>query len=571
VVPPFSPGIFRPGLNTYFEGGFIMKKNLLFGLIAVLTAILVFTGCPTGGGTDNDDNSGTGNGDETGKGDGTGGGGPPPPSIDAEKAALDLQVLINNAQKSTAVAIGTTVELQKSLTIGNVVAPSFQVSRATAADKAALPDLTIPSGVTLEVQSGFMLKVEGTGEVTVAGTLSTEGAAEIVVAGGTFTTTGTVAVATGGTLEATGGTVKLGGPVTVAGTLDVTTTVTVTGAITVKKGGALITEEDLGTIKVEAGAIINDVTQSKSGSLEELPKIVTITDVTISTAPTFETGKSYVLKPSSGAIVTLSSVSVSIPIGNTFSIPKGVTLEVGANTLTVNGTLTVAGALTVTSGSGSIAGNGKIIVSGGTSTGSPLVPSLDGTGSYNHNTHTIAYAKKDLATGAATIELGGSVTGFPAAVVNDIWGAKGSDVGDSDDAAYWSSAVIVGIIPSDHVTADNLEIKQSNLSLYYYKGGFNAIDAMPALLVEPTTTPITIDNTANGGPSCLYLSSDGKTAVRWVKYGTGRSAFDSDTGFGVLLWNKATSKTATFDITPSGGTKYNVTVDWSGVEFKPVP
>ena len=117
--------------------------------------------------------------------------------------------------------------------------------------------------------------------------------------------------------------------------------------------------------------------------------------------------------------------------------------------------------------------------------------------------------------------------------------------------------MITGILPANLTANSSIEIKQTNHSFVYYKGSTNDISAS-----ELTEAVVASTNAAN-----IYIPTTNESgAYKWKKYDSGSPIDDSATsGFGVLLWSEANPQTAKLEITPNGGTKYTVIVDWSGV------
>jgi hypothetical protein len=314
-------------------------------------------------------------------------------------------------------------------------------------------------------------------------------------------------------------------------------------AVTVTNGAALTVAA---AIKFDAAASTIAAGGSFSGSAVE--------GAEIPAAPGAVVNGSEVKEDEKIVVVTAgSALPAAIEAGKTYQVIGDV--EITAAT-TVSGTLLISnGRLTLGSG-GSIAdaSEGTIILDGGSFTG---VLALDTTDKYNPSGLTITHAEKNLKTGDATFTLGGEVTGgITEDAKSNIW----ADAGDNKPEGNWSWATIVGILPAGKIEANSgIEIKQTNLSLLYYKGS-NLNDVVKNVAGKPTSAA----TITTSGPASIYLDPNNTWAIKWAKYGEGRNPQDG-AGFGVLLWSGANPKTATIEITPKDGTSYTVTVDWSGV------
>jgi hypothetical protein len=91
--------------------------------------------------------------------------------------------------------------------------------------------------------------------------------------------------------------------------------------------------------------------------------------------------------------------------------------------------------------------------------------------------------------------------------------------------------------------------------LRYYEGYDDILSTEPSENNPPT-----------GSQNTIYISEDSSVVYKLKKYTSENGARDTtNNGFGILLWSGASPKTATLEITPAGGTKYTVIVDWSGL------
>lgn len=164
------------------------KKNLFWlTLTLFLTALLVFTGCPTGSGTD----TSTTQQPETG----SSGGGPtttyrPPKtlSVDGSTTTADVNQELNKFTTQT-------------LTLSNSTGSPIEVDIGTG------ESLTVPPGKTLQIGDDVTLKVESGGTAAITGTVNVASGgsvdfSEILPAqtSNPITVSGTVTVASGGTL-----------------------------------------------------------------------------------------------------------------------------------------------------------------------------------------------------------------------------------------------------------------------------------------------------------------------------------------------------------------------------------
>jgi hypothetical protein len=235
------------------------------------------------------------------------------------------------------------------------------------------------------------------------------------------------------------------------------------------------------------------------------------------------------------------------------------------------------GKLTV-SAADSITGTGTITAEAGARLEGPGLPSFSpdvaspsgNDGKVNPAGLEIVFVKKDLKDRTTTVTLGGKVTGGIGTWAKaKVWDEKQS--GAPGNATDWSWTVLNGIIPP-WVSGDvSMEIKQTNPSLVYYKG----LDSVTA--DNPLTAPL-----PNGGKD-IYFPTNTDNTVKWRQYsktitgsekpGAG-TPWETDTeykGFGILLWEDATTKRAElvvkYPITGASITTDIVIVDWSGIEF----
>jgi hypothetical protein len=299
------------------------------------------------------------------------------------------------------------------------------------------------------------------------------------------------------------------------------------------------TDEQATTSKPKSGGYAKTVVIDYSGvTFEEPPvKVVVANSGTVAAADInakFANASTVVLTAESAASVTLTG-EVTVPAGKTLKIEGNVTVT----------------------DSGTITGEGTLIglpnASGATATAPGLTAySLDSTSNYNPAGLAVVSASKNLGTGAVTVALGGTVSGgITDWQTTNVWGQKGTDAPTSGN---WSGAVIKGILTTDALAA-NTVIKQTSQSLRYYTGYTDILAQEPDEDSPPTTNTSTI-----------YINGDGSVAYKLRKYTSANGAQDGSSGsFGVLLWSGASPKTATLEITPSGGTKYTVIVDWSGL------
>jgi hypothetical protein len=249
---------------------------------------------------------------------------------------------------------------------------------------------------------------------------------------------------------------------------------------------------------------------------------------------TTESGKTYLI----AGTVSVDAKGVNLVDGATLRIPEGSTLN----------------------GPGEVTGAGTIILEGGWySQGAGIAYSLDDTTGYNPGGLTAGSSEKNLKAKTTTIYLSGTVENeITEFAKNNIW----ADAGSGKPAGNWSWATIVGILPAGTIGANSgIEIKQTNLSLLYYKGS-KLVDVAQTVTEKPTAS-VTI---TTEGPASIHLDPKDAWAIKWATYGTGRSPQDGK-GFGILLWSGAKPQTATIETTPKDGTLYTTIVDWSGVKF----
>jgi hypothetical protein len=159
---------------------------------------------------------------------------------------------------------------------------------------------------------------------------------------------------------------------------------------------------------------------------------------------------------------------------------------------------------------------------------------------------TVESARKDKTTGITTIVLAGNAgTTLPTGLAEDF----GSPHSGAPTTGSWSALTLEGIISEEAQAADTV-IKQTNQSFRYYVGG-------------PDVTDDEDDLSETGLPNIFVNESD----IYKVKKYSGSPTFPSGSSFDILIWSGATVKTATLEITPDGGSKYIIIVDWSGVTF----
>jgi hypothetical protein len=158
-----------------------MKKSLLFVLIAVLTAFLIFTGCPTGNDTSSDNQEQTDNGNN-----GNNNGAPPPPvstpptavqpdaTYDPDKPEEVAKYVKKVQDQLDAAADGSNKQVALQLPAG---AEELVVNLASALTIPEGVELIVPTGVYLDLSAaadGKAVIIEGAVTVEKGGTLITK-------------------------------------------------------------------------------------------------------------------------------------------------------------------------------------------------------------------------------------------------------------------------------------------------------------------------------------------------------------------------------------------------------------
>ncbi|MDR1867756.1 MAG: hypothetical protein LBQ77_05780 [Treponema sp.] len=160
------------------------------------------------------------------------------------------------------------------------------------------------------------------------------------------------------------------------------------------------------------------------------------------------------------------------------------------------------------------------------------VYSLSTNNTLNPANLTIESARKDKETGVTTIVLSGTIaSGIPTGLVADFLGDASFATGTGVPTKY-SAFVIKGL-----TLGAGVNIKQTNNSFILYKEFPDKGQAVET----------------NG------------TYVKDKTYTTDPNELDG--GFDILFADGVTPETATLEITPAGGTKYTVIIDWSKVTF----
>jgi uncharacterized repeat protein (TIGR02543 family) len=183
---------------------------------------------------------------------------------------------------------------------------------------------------------------------------------------------------------------------------------------------------------------------------------------------------------------------------------------------------------------------------------------LDSTANTNPTGLTITSAKKSQLTDIVTITLGGTVTGGLNLTADGFVKNTFAPAGiNHPTTGNWSYATITGILTTPALAA-NTVIKQTNQSLLLYKGN-------DTVETNESNTSSWASNPPTGLPN-IYISDDNSDFYKLKQYTAPNGARDTTAnGFSILLWSGASSKTATFEITPQGQPQYTVIVDWSAV------
>ncbi|MDR1867411.1 MAG: InlB B-repeat-containing protein [Treponema sp.] len=146
---------------------------------------------------------------------------------------------------------------------------------------------------------------------------------------------------------------------------------------------------------------------------------------------------------------------------------------------------------------------------------------------------SIESARKDKTTGVTTIVLSGTIAhGIPTGLEGDFIDENN---GTLLSGIKYSAFTIKGLVLGAGVT-----IKQTNNSLILYKNFKDKGQAVET----------------NG------------TYVKEKTYTTDPNVNDFGEGFDMIFADGVTPETAMLEITPAGGTKYTVIIDWSNVTFR---
>jgi uncharacterized FlaG/YvyC family protein len=506
------------------------RKSLLFVFVAVLTAAVIFTGCPTGGGNDDPDTSGkTDNNDNNSNGGNNGNGVP-----DAEKTVEEKPITIDAVDFTDTEAVDDFVEdLEEELKDAtedvevllkiNTGEKDIPVAATEKIVKA------IPSGKTLAIDKGVTLNF-----VAEEAAVSIQSARIARAAEDSPWLKGKIRVKSGAEI--------------IAGGDDYHT-----------KDGKTIFE------KGSSGYLID----GDSPILYLGPKTTGSTPF-------------YAWDSNQTAVVTLGQNSLELTSG-TVTVAKPTLIQAG-DTLTIKAgaelriatgvTFNIAGTLSnLSEGTITVLGTGNVTGPANAVLGYALTGEVDPDQATNPEGLEIISATKDLKTGVVTVKLGGDVESL-SEWSKEIWSNGGTD---KPDTGKWSWAVITGILPSGNLEEnDVLEIKQTNHSLVYYKGVDIDNNNYKHVADTEIKAAVLVTSTDDPKPPCIWIPTDEKKAFKWQKYGDGKSPVDgpaNENGFGVLFWSNATPKAATFEIDTDGASNnavkpYTVIVDWSDVDFK---
>jgi hypothetical protein len=332
------------GSDKIFEEDSMDRKSLLFVFIAVLTALILFTGCPTDGGDDGPGTGGT-EGSENIPGGGGGGGGSPSvpsvtdtfPIITSTVSVATLQAYVDKgynlefagAGSNAKAAIPETITITDTEKLG-----TLDFKKAT---------VTILAGITVKTPDTDLIIDASEATITGSGTLTLKAGDTFITGSGVGTgmVTGVLPVSPGTADDlGKGGNISLGGTVTAEdlSSMGSSDTVYITGTLTVGASDSIPTS---GTLVV-LGAI-----EIAGGS----PDFSQLTGVDLSAAT--------LTIPSSTATVPTVTLPASVTV-KAIDAGKKVTIAGAADALTVGtltGTVELPAALkevTITSGEGTI-------------------------------------------------------------------------------------------------------------------------------------------------------------------------------------------------------------------------
>ncbi|MDR0688645.1 MAG: hypothetical protein LBG08_00050 [Spirochaetaceae bacterium] len=596
----------------------MIKKGLVFGLIAVLSAVLLFTGCNTGTGSTESPVTVAPDGmvvDRTVNSE--------PALVSAlDDPNVDVVAFVFGSTDLTAsggiiIPAGKTVYLLNPNTEVRTLTPAAAglevrgnliVSESTRLAAGSNAKVYLGNSGSIQIQAGGKLRTDkrtsvsnltdaGVGVASVLGNVRYAGGSDLTITAEpdlTVTQIGEIlGYITAGparsanisltapsslTLEAALTQVKpsdiAGVPgISAARTLAVTPVAVETeSSITIPPGAVVTITQELPTVKTLV--VEGSVSAPSVGNGTDAVTVSKGAALTVETAIKFAAESKIV---SGGSFSGSAAEGANIPADpgatvNGTTVKEEETIVVVTDTLPttfeaktyqIKGTITVSSAITVPAGTTLLIPEGATLTIDSTgsiaeaSEGTIILEGGTATGMPVLDT-TANYNPSGLTIASAekNLKSGGITVKLGGTVSGGIPTAQNSMWGNGGSSVPVGnwSAAVIVGILDTEALKANTVIKQTNQALRYYQGSSADI-----LTVEPNPA-----NPPTTGPN-IYI--DSAKAYKLKKYTSANGAADgSNSGFGVLLWSGANPKTATIEITPATtDSDYTVIVDWNGV------